>query len=114
MLAPASVLPRDQEAHLLVDRLEGFGGGEAIRGSFGRAALDLQFESGDRGFKELVQIGTKMQKNLRRSSSGVEESKASIETRWLNASQLNSRLSRWPELMVHGFSDIALRMRGEV
>ena len=36
-----------------------------------------------------------MQKNLTRSSSGVEWSSASSSTRWLNSSQLNSRLRKW-------------------
>src|SRR5213595_594833 len=36
-----------------------------------------------------------MQKNLTRSSRGVAVSSAWSSTRWLNSSQLNSRLRKW-------------------
>ena len=70
----------------------------AVKPSMLRSTTSLSiccFMPATRTSKNSSRFELMMQKNLRRSSSGLFGSSASSSTRWLNSSQLNSRLMKW-------------------
>ena len=77
---------------------DGAQGLAGVKPSIPRPAAPLSiccFSPATRTSKNSSRLEPVMQKNLSRSSRGLAGSRASLRTRWLNSSQLNSRLMKW-------------------
>src|SRR5437879_3775251 len=92
LLIPAAILIIDKIVGFARDQVALFNQSQAIGTGFGIAIFNLLDKAGDSNLKKLSKLLAVMERNFRRSSSGLFSSWASSSTRRLKASHDASRL----------------------